>query len=246
MNLFGLKHGIILACDVRHMNGLEKLIEMTCDVEGIVGYKIGSILGLKYGLPLCVDAIRKRTDLPIIYDHQKLGTDIPDICADFLVVCKDAGINAVIIFPQSGPETLRAAVRGCFDLGLTPIVGGEMTHSKYLLNEGGYIGDDAPERMYMDAAKLGVDYFVSPGAKIDKMKGYRLLIEGVVKDPRFLFPGVGKEYQGGDMIAAFEAVRPHASYAIVGRAIYSARDAGQKAKSLYQEYLLRKECKNSI
>ena len=45
---------------------------------------------------------------------------------------------------------------GCFKFGLTPIVGDEMTHSKHLRSEGGYIADEAPKRMYRDAAKLGV------------------------------------------------------------------------------------------
>ncbi|MBU4374326.1 MAG: hypothetical protein KJ714_07815 [Euryarchaeota archaeon] len=101
-----------------------------------------------------------------------------------LEVLKDAGVNIVIIFPQAGPETLKATiigsddpklkdtVKGCFNLGLTPIVGGEMTHSQYIVNDGGYLTNDAPERMYLDAAKLGVEYFVVPGTKTDKMKKY--------------------------------------------------------------------------
>lgn len=243
--LFKSKYGIIPACDVQDTRDLVRLVDETSDIDGIVGYKVGALLALKYGLSKIYEEISAYTDLPVIYDHQKLGTDIPEISGgDILRVCKEAGVKGVIIFPQSGPETLKATVigsedeklkdtvRGCFKRGLTPIVGGEMTHKKYLRSEGGYIADDAPKRMYMDATKLGVEHFVIPGTKIEKMKEYCLLLEKELKEPNFLFPGLGKEYQGGDIVAAFETVKPFPSYAIVGRAIYAAEDIKKATKRL--------------
>ncbi|MBC8521123.1 MAG: hypothetical protein H8D26_03925 [Methanomicrobia archaeon] len=230
---------------MRDIGDLGRIVEETSDIDGIEGYKVGAILALKYGLSQICEKISSYTDLPIVYDHQKLGTDIPEISGgDILEVCKEAGVKGVIIFPQSGPETLKATVigseneklkdtvRGCFKLGLTPIVGGEMTHNKYLRSEGGYIADDAPKRMYMDAAKLGVEHFVIPGTKIEKMRGYCLLLEKELKEPKFLFPGIGKEYQGGDIVAAFETVKPFSSYAIIGRAIYAAEDIKSATRRL--------------
>lgn len=250
MKIFKSNYGIIPACDVKSLDQLEKLVKSTCMVEGIVGYKIGAILGLKYGLYSVVEKIKSSTDLPIIYDHQKFGTDIPDICGgDMLEVLKDAGINIVIIFPQAGPETLKVTligsddpklkdtVKGCYHFGLTPIVGGEMTHARYIASEGGYITDDGPERMYLDAAKLDVKYFVVPGTKVDKMKKYRSLLAKVSKNPKFLFPGIGREYQGGDIIEAFNAVKPFSSYAIVGRSIYAAKDMKDAAERLCEVIL---------
>ncbi len=245
MDIFNLKYGLIPACDVNQLEDLKRLVKSTCTIDGIVGYKVGAILGLKYGLPSVVETISTYTNLPIIYDHQKFGTDIPEICGgDMLLVFKDAGINIVIIFPQAGPETLKATiigsddpklkdtVKGCYNLGLTPIVGGEMTHRKYIASDGGYLMDDAPERMYLDAAKLGVEYFVVPGTKTDKMKKYSSLLSNVLNAPKFLFPGIGREYQGGDIIEAFDAVKPFSSYAIVGRAIYAAKDIKEAAERL--------------
>ena len=244
LDIFRHNHGIIIACDVKNIKRLEELIKITYDIEGIAGYKIGSILGLRYGLPKIVKKISSHTDLPIIYDHQKLGTDIPEISGgEMLEVCKESGVNAVIIFPEAGPETLKSTilgsvdpklketVKGCFRLGLTPMVGGEMTHKKYLASEGGYISNDAPQRIYVDAAKFGVEYFIIPGTKLDKMKNYCLLLEKIVK-PNFLFPGIGKDYQGGDIKAAFKVVHPHNSYAIVGREIYMAAEPKSVAKKL--------------
>ena len=104
--LFHLKYGIIPACDIESLSELEKLVELTANIEGIVGYKIGFSLGLRYGLPTVVDTIEKYTDLPIIYDHQKAGTDIPQMGNNFAKVCKNCGVNGVIIFPQAGPNTI--------------------------------------------------------------------------------------------------------------------------------------------
>ncbi|MCD4845167.1 MAG: orotidine 5'-phosphate decarboxylase [Methanosarcinales archaeon] len=245
MDLFNLKYGIIPACDVKLLDDLEDLVKSTCNIKGIVGYKVGAILGLKYGLPAIVETISTYTNLPIIYDHQKFGTDIPDICGgDMLEVLKEAGINIVIIFPQAGPDTLKAAivgsidpklkdtVKGCYKFGLSPIVGGEMTHNKYIESDGGYLTNEAPERMYLDAAKLGVEYFVVPGTKVEKMKKYRLMLSKASKNPKFLFPGIGRDYQGGDIIEAFNAVKPFSSYAIVGRAIYAADDIKESTERL--------------
>ena len=245
MKLFKSRYGIIPACDVKDIADLATIVEETSDIDGVVGYKVGAILALKYGLSQICEKISAYTDLPIIYDHQKFGTDIPEFCGgDILAVCKGAGVNAVIIVPQSGPETLKASVigseneklkdtvKGCFSFGLTPIVGGEMTHRSYLRSEGGYIADDAPKRMYRDAATLGVAHFVIPGTKREKMSAYRLLLEKELKEPIFLFPGIGKEYQGGDIDAAFEQVKPFPSYAIVGRALYAAEDIRDATKRL--------------
>ncbi|MHC1635349.1 MAG: orotidine 5'-phosphate decarboxylase / HUMPS family protein [Candidatus Methanospirareceae archaeon] len=231
MKLFKSRYGIIVACDAVDIGVLRRVIEGTRDVEGVEGYKIGAMLALRYGLFRICEEITAYTELPIIYDHQKLGTDIPEICGGGLLeVCEEAGIRAVIIFPQSGLETLRATVKGCLRLGLIPIVGGEMTHPRYLQSEGGYIADDAPERIYLDAARLGVEYFVVPGTKVERMRKYRLLLEREVGEPKFLFPGIGE--QGGDITRAFEAVHPFSSYAIVGRAIYTARDIRGVAERL--------------
>ncbi len=64
------------------------------------------------------------------------------------------------------------------------------------------------------------------------MKEYRLLLEKELKEPKFLFPGIGNEYLGGDIVAAFETVKPFPGYAIVGRAIYAAEDIKEATERL--------------
>lgn len=233
MKLFNSKYGIIVACDIDQLSDLENLIKATHDMDFIQGYKIGMDLVVPHGIFKVTGVIKKYTNLPIIYDHQKFGTDIPEICGGkVLEVLKNAGVNGVIAFPQSGIRTLEAIVIKCKELALTPIIGGEMTHVGYVVSEGGYIADYAPEKIYMDAARLGVEYFVIPGTKLDKMRIYCSKLKEVILEPKFLFPGIGRG-QGGDIVAAFGAVHPYESYAIVGRGIYAEKNRKEAANILW-------------
>ncbi len=235
MALFKGRHGIIPACDVAELTVLEELVRETSDLEFVQGYKIGILTVLPNGLVAAVQAIRKYSELPVIYDHQKFGTDIPEICGgQILKTVKDTGVDGLIIFPQAGIETLKATVSTCLRVGLTPLVGGEMTHKGYLTGEGGYIEDGAPARIYADAAKCGVEYYVVPGTRVEAMTRYKGLLERSVKAPKFLFPGVGSG-QGGDVRRAFDAVKPHSGYAIVGRGIYASPDKRTSAMNLWKE-----------
>lgn len=226
--IFRLTHGIIPACDVDDLDKFKAILETTSDIEGMVGYKIGCILGLSYGLRRLGEESKKYSDLPLIYDHQKAGTDIPALGEEFAKVCKSGGIQGVIVFPQSGPATEEAFIKAIVKEGLVPIVGGEMTHPEYLSKDGGYIRDEAPEEMYLNGAKAGATHFVLPGNKPDAIKKYRDLISQVVELPRFCMPGIGR--QGGDIKQAFEGVGANPAYAIIGSGIYAQKNMRDAAK----------------
>lgn len=234
MDIFDDKYGLIPACDVTGLTQLITLVKETCSLKFIQAYKIGAKLVTLEGAKNVVREIRRLTDLPIIYDHQKYGNDIPDLSGgDILESLKEAGIDVLIIFPFAGIETLRSTIEGCRRANLVPIVGGEMTHKGFLLSEGGYIADDAPAKIYRDAANLGVDVFVVPGTKTDKIKQYARVIGEIVPNPRLMFPGVGKG-QGGDIAEAFKSAFPHKCSAIVGRGIYAAKDICSAANALWE------------
>lgn len=232
-SLFHLKHGIIPACDVKNLSELENLVELTAGIEGIVGYKIGFSLGLSHGLRTVVDTIERHTDLPIIYDHQKAGTDIPQMGELFAQICKESGVTGVIIFPQAGPATEEAFIRALFNAGLTPLIGGEMTHPKYLEKDGGFI--KAVEEMYLIGARNGVTYFIGPGNKPERINHYVNLLKNEITQPMFCMPGIGR--QGGDIKSAFEATEGLPAYGIVGKAIYASSDIRGTAKKYCKEAL---------
>jgi len=219
---------IIPACDVSP-GKLEELVKATANVDGIGAYKLGFVLGLSIGLPKAVEIIRKHSDKPIIYDHQKAGTDIPDTGHPFARVCKNAGIDAVILFPQAGPETEKAWIRAAREENLGVIVGGLMTHKGYTCSEGGFLADDAVLNMYLTAAKEGVTDFVVPGTKIEAIHKIREMLEHVGCDPIFYSPGLIK--QGGDVREVAKAAGKK-WHAIVGRALYGADDIGKAAQEL--------------
>jgi orotidine-5'-phosphate decarboxylase len=146
LSLFSAKHGIVPACDVNDLDSLSTLVRHTCSLKFIQGYRVGMSLMLAYGVDAVVKKVRQLTSLPIIYEHQKFGTDIPEICGgDILEMFKREGIDAIIFFPFAGIESLKATIQGCKRVGITPIVGAEMTHPGFFCSEGGYPSTMVPQ-----------------------------------------------------------------------------------------------------
>lgn len=219
---------IIPACDIE-IKKFEELIEVTSDIDKVGGYKIGFSLALKYGLPEVVRIAHMYTQKPLIYDHQKGATDIPDIGKNFAKVVSESGINAVILFPQAGPETLRAWIKASEKVGLHVIIGGHMTHDAYTVSEGGFISDEGVERIYKESAMLGVTDFVVPGNQPDIIRKIKKILEDERISPIFYAPGFID--QGGKMSDASIAAGPQ-WHAIVGRAIYNSPDMRKAAQKL--------------
>lgn len=228
-----IDRSIIPACDVP-LGLYERIVKETADIEGIGGYKVGFFLGLGHGLPKIVEITRRYTDKSIIYDHQKAGTDIPDTGGSFARVCKKAGINAIILFPQAGPETERAWIKASREEGLGVIVGGLMTHRGYRRSEGGFLADEAIMEIYLNAADLGVQDFVVPGNRPDEIRCIKEVLERRVAASVFYAPGFTA--QGGEIN---EAVKIFGGrwHAIVGRAIYEADDI--KKAALYYTRMMK-------
>lgn len=219
-SLLKAERGIIIAADVPTIGDLRKLAELGNQVAEVLAIKVGFLLGLRFGLPTVVSAVNEVCDLPVIYDHQKAGTDIPAMGMPFAETCRDAGVKGVIFFPQAGPKTLEAFVSAAFDCRLTPIVGIVMTHPGHLASEGGFLADNAPDRMCEIALDLGVDSFVLPGTKPEIISKYAEGPLAAAKPVVVMMPGIGS--QGGSLSIAFEAAKGHFPHAIIGSAVYKA------------------------
>lgn len=233
--LFEREHGIIIACDVFSIQKFEELVEKTCCIEGVVGYKIGAILGLTYGLKKLTSIIKEHCSLPIIYDHQKAGTDIPQMAEKFAKTCSNAGIKGFIIFPQAGPKTEEAFIDAILKENMIPLVGGEMTHPAYIEKDGGFIKNDSPEEMYRIGAKEGVEYFILPGNKEDAIKKYHFILSSMMEKPKYCMPGIGR--QGGEIDKAFSLLKGFPAYAIIGSSIYSSHDIEKATKEFCKQAL---------
>lgn len=229
--LIPLKRSIVPACDVSDLETFEKLVKETGDVKGIGGFKVGIELAIPYGLTEVVKRAKEHTDLPVIYDHQKAGNDIPEMGSKFASAARKSGVEAVILFPFTSPITLAEWIKACKGEGLHVLVGGHMTHKGFLESEGGFIADSAPERIYSLAAGLGVRDFVVPGNKVDFVEKYKGVLEDILGKDQFTLYAPGFVTQGGD-ISETGKVAGENFHAIVGSGIYKASNMREAAIQL--------------
>lgn len=217
----GLQKSIIPSCDFSSLATLKKLVKATKGIEQVSAYKVGFELAIVHGLKKTVRTIRQLSGKPIIYDHQKGGTDIPEMGERFAGACKEAGLEAVIIFPFTGPQSEEAWIRAIQAQGLGLIVGAEMTHQKFLASEGGFIENSAPKKIFELAAKNKVKNFVVPGTKPEKTAEYKKFLEGLGTKPVFFLPGIGT--QGGQAEEIKKALGKN-YHLIVGRSLYQSKN----------------------
>ncbi len=229
--LFNGNRAVFVAADVESLEDLKQLVQSTCDVKGIGGYKVGLVLALRYGLNQVVETIQERTSLPVIYDHQKGGTDIPELGVKFAKVVAESGAKGAILFPFGGAVTMENWIESCQHENLTVLVGGHMTQKKFLASEGGFIADNAPAQIYSTAAKMGVQNFVVPGNKVEFVRDYRDLLEWRLGEGNFVLWAPGFIAQEG-VITEF-ALEAGSNWAtIVGSAIYKAKDKRKAAETI--------------
>ncbi len=208
----------IPALDTTDLDEALQLVSKVDAHPAVYGYKVGFGLGLVHGLPKVVAEIRMCSKRPIIYDHQKAGTDIPDTGSLFAKTLAQAGIDEAIIFSHAGPQTQAAWIKALQQAGLKVIVGAVMTHPGFLVSEGGFLVDDKVLDAYKLAALAGVRAFVAPLTKPG-------IIEAIVKRIgkegawEFYTPGLGT--QGGSA-QGYDLLKRH--YAIVGRSLLAAPD----------------------
>lgn len=219
---------LIPACDIE-LDRFEELVSAIHGMPQVGAFKIGAALGLSHGLPKVVATARRYTDKPLIYDHQKAGTDIPDTAPAFMETLANSGIDAVILFPFTGPVTQSSWTQAAIESGLDVIVGAHMTHQGFLATDNGYITTDATERIYASAALAGVTHFVVPGNQPDVIRRVRDVVSEEQDDPVFYAPGFIA--QGGSVSEAASAAGTR-WHAIVGRAIFDAADPQAAVSSL--------------
>lgn len=228
-----LHRSIIPACDVSSLEHLSAIVKATRGMEKVSAYKVGFELVVRFGLKKTVDTVKRLSEKPVIYDHQKGGTDIPEMGERFASACSQSGVDAVIIFPFTGPESESAWIDAIKKQGLGVIVGGEMSHKKFLAKEQGFISDDAPKKIFELAASKKVNDFVVPATKPQRIEYFSTLLEGLgVKQPAFYSPGFVT--QGGSLEKALESTDLD-FHAIVGRAIYGAKNPKSAAMDLVEK-----------
>ncbi|MES2202853.1 MAG: hypothetical protein V4474_00785 [Patescibacteria group bacterium] len=217
--LIAADRSIMIAADVPTIAAAKLLASVGLTNTGVSSYKVGFQLGLK-GLEGVVQSIRHSAGhTVVIYDHQKAGNDIPDMGAKLASQLKIFGVDAVILFPFTGPDVQREWTKACKGEGLHVLVGGMMTHDRFLVSEGGYIDNDTPERIYKSAIEQEVTDFVMPGTKLEWVQKICQWLEHGLGHGNYDAYAPGFISQGGDITKCGKAAGPR-FHAIVGSAIY--------------------------
>jgi orotidine-5'-phosphate decarboxylase len=226
--------GIVPALDVDTTDQLNLVVRQTCEADGVAGYKLGLTSVLRFGLAEAVRRLRDMTDLPLLYDHQKAGPDMPDMATRFVALCKEGGVDGVILFPVAGPTAVDRFVGESVKAGLIPIVGGEIPVPDYCVSGGGYMSDDTLARILERAALNNADHFVLPAHDNAKVEGWSQSIAASVRGATVFLTGFGP--LGGSIKAAFAAASAcPRRFAIVGRLITSSASPGDAAKRLVEQ-----------
>lgn len=228
------RHGIVCACDLHDLDRVARLVEAIDPVDGLVGYKLGALLTLRYGLAQVTRALRRLTGKLLLYDHQKAGLDVPSMAAEYAAACRDAGVDALILFPLAGPRAVEAFVGETLKAGLLPVVGGALPLPDYLVRGGGYVAGGAPARIAERAYRLGARDFIVPAtdAAAIRLHRRRFTRRGAT---RLFMPGIGP--LGGNIKRSFAAAGGLPTYAIIGRAIYADPEPAEAARRLAREAL---------
>lgn len=142
--------------------------------------------------------------------------DIPNTVRLIVENAVSRGASAVIVHAFTGDDSLRAAVEASGGAEIYAVT--EMSHPGALI----FTAKHA-EEMARLGAECGVDGFIAPATRPDRIRAIR---EIAGPGRKILSPGVG--VQGGSASAALSA---GADYAIVGRSIYGSDDPRAAAEA---------------
>lgn len=181
MEIFKAKNGILIEFNSDNTKIINNIISSTKDFPFIVGYKINAESIILSGLESILKLIKEQSSLPLIYDHQKFGSDDPDISGGSIIEkIKNVGVDALVILPYAGKEILRRTIESCGRVGLLAIVCGDLPNKGYFNDEGGYIDSDSQQGIYLDAARLGISHFLMSCNRIERIQIYCHQLGGIV------------------------------------------------------------------
>ena len=160
-----MKNKIIVSLDDSNRLKILNLVRELRSVEDkISGYKVGSLLVMRNGVDV-INSIRDITDIPIIYDGQKLGGDIQYIVGYQVRLLSEVMVgnnDKIIIAPMGGGrEVLRWFADICYDYEIDPVCVIGMSH----LASSSYMKDGYEDIILDNALLFGIEHLVYPATK---------------------------------------------------------------------------------
>jgi len=231
--------GIVPAIDMPLGKAIPYIQRLKGSEDFVTGLKIGSDIIDNYGFYTAghlLDDIEN--ELPIILDLQKRGTDVPFMIKKQIGDAKRFGIAAYIGHPLgsgSNPDavepgeygTTEAFVKYCQDAEIEPIVVLELTPPGATR----FHREGAAEDLARTCKDLGVNFFVAPATRPERIAVYREIIG---PEGRIISPGNGPQKTGNAEEDAKNAVRYGADDLVIGRALINSDDAVATARAIYK------------
>ena len=229
-------HGILIALDMESLDQMRRVVEQTTAIEGIVGYKVGLTATLRLGLGGAVAHLRFVDRFAAHLRSSKGGSGCARHGAEIFRHVQGGRRRWIDFVSHRGSSRRRRVCRKrlCSNR-LLPIVGGDLPFPDYNASGGGYVVDDALDRIFRKAIEIGVDHFVIPGNTAAKVAHHAGWLVEKIERPALFIPGIGA--LGGSIAATFSAAPGCDLYAVVGRAIYDAADPAEAARRLAGEAL---------
>jgi len=236
MEIFNLKNGVLIDINDPEISNIEDVISITKELSFVAGYKLGARPVIKNGLRDISNLIKEQTSKPLLYDHQKFGNEVPEICSgDILDNIKDSGIDGIVVLPLAGRKVLGSIVNKCSKIKLLPVVCGDLSYEGYFSSEGGYIENDTQQKIYIDAANLGVSHFIMSCNRIERIKIYCHQMDAIVGQLKIFFTAISST-ECRELPDVCSQIRQNKAFAIFDTKFKSPQDYRQNLSVFWDSF----------
>ncbi|MCL4378733.1 MAG: hypothetical protein M1409_10240 [Actinobacteria bacterium] len=236
MEIFNLKNGVLIDINDPEKSNIEDIVAITKEFNYIAGYRLGTRPIIKNGLRDIVNLIKKQTSKPLIYDHQKFGNEIPEICSGCILDdIKDSGIDGIVILPLAGKKVFESIINKCNKINLLPVVCGDLSYPGYFSSEGGYIDNNTQQKIYIDAANLGVSHLIMSCNRIERIKIYCHQLNAIIDQLKIFFTAIGST-ECKELSDACSQIKQNKEYAIFNTEFKSPEEYIQNLSAFWDSF----------
>jgi orotidine-5'-phosphate decarboxylase len=236
MEIFNPKNGVVIDINCAEKSIIADIITITKEIDYVAGYQLGAGLVIRYGLKDIASLIKKQTLKPLIYDHQKFINDLPEICSgDILDNIKDSGVDGIVVLPLSGKEALKSVINKCNRINLLPIVCGDLSYPGYFSSEEGYIENDIQQKIYLDAANLGVSHLIMSCNHIERIKIYYHQLDAIIGQLKIFFTSISST-DCKELPDVCSQIKQNKAYAIFNAKFISSEEYTKNLSSFWESF----------
>jgi hypothetical protein len=236
MEIFNPKNGVVIDINCAEKSIIADIITITKEIDYVAGYQLGAGPVIRYGLKDIASLIKKQTLKPLIYDHQKFINDLSETCSgDILDNIKDSGVDGIVVLPLSGKEALKSVINKCNRINLLPIVCGDLSYPGYFSSEEGYIENDIQQKIYLDAANLGVSHLIMSCNHIERIKIYYHQLDAIIGQLKIFFTSISST-DCKELPDVCSQIKQNKAYAIFNAKFISSEEYTKNLSSFWDSF----------